>query len=81
MTETQSAPSVGAPDPELNTSPIFDGNEEDLSLDQELETAVCYFNNETFAIGSYVCSGNELLRCEGRGIWMREGACNTDEPE
>ena len=81
MTEAQSAPNVGAPDPELKTSPIFDGSEEDMSLDQELETGVCYFNNETFSIGSYVCSGNELLRCEGRGIWVREGACYTGDSE
>jgi len=40
-------------------------DEEDASLEQELETDACYFNNETFTIGSYVCSGNELLRCEG----------------
>ena len=81
MTEAHAAPSVGAPDPELKTSPIFDGNEGELSLDQELETGVCYFNNEVFAIDDYVCSGNELLRCEGRGVWVREGACYTEEPE
>ena len=81
MTEAHTAPSVGAPDPELKTSPIFDGNEGELSLDQELGTGVCYFNNEVFAIGDYVCSGNELLRCEGRGVWVREGACYTEEPE
>ena len=81
MTEAHAAPSVGAPDPELKTSPIFDGNEDELSLDQELETGVCYFNNEVFAIGDYVCSGNELLRCEERGVWLREGACYTEESE
>ena len=57
------------------------GSEKAASLDQELETGVCYFNNEAFAIDSYVCSGNELLRCEGRGIWVREGARYTDESE
>ena len=75
MIEANSAPDVGAPDPELKTSPIFDGSEEAPSLDQELETGVCYFNNEVFAIGDYVCSGNELLRCEERGVWVREGDC------
>jgi len=75
MTEAHAAPSVGAPDPEQKTSPIFDGVEDELSLDQELETGVCYFNNEVFAIGDYVCSGNELLRCEERGVWVREGDC------
>ena len=75
MIEAHTAPSVGAPDPELKTSPIFDGNE------GELAAGVCYFNNEIFAIGDYVCSGSELLRCEGRGIWIREGDCYTEESE
>lgn len=81
MTDPQTAPAVGAPDPELKNSPIFDGSEDEPSLDLELEAGVCYFNNEAFDIGSYVCSGNELLRCELRGVWIREGACYTEEPE
>ena len=82
MTSTGKAPHVGSPDPELRTSPIFDQSEEDyLSLDLELETGVCYFNGETFAIGDYVCSGNELLRCEGQGVWIREGTCYQEEAE
>lgn len=77
MREKGSAPTVGAPDPELKTSPIFDsGNSDELSLDRELEEGVCFFNNQTFAIGSYVCSGEELLRCEDRGVWIREGSCD-----
>lgn len=69
-------PQVGAPDPELNTSPIFDEYEE-ISLDLELETGACYFNNVTYRIGQYVQSGSELLRCEGRGVWVREGEMRT----
>jgi hypothetical protein len=76
MSERGKAPDVGAPDPELRNSPIFDENSsDDLDLDLELEEGVCFFNNEKFEIGAYVCSGNELLRCEGRGVWMREGSC------
>ena len=61
------APKVGAPDPELRNSPIFDSNDADeLSLDLELETGVCYFNAQSYPLGSYVCSGDELLRCEER---------------
>jgi hypothetical protein len=68
------APQVGAPDPELKNSPIFDeDDEESLSLDLELETGACFFNNERYAIGDYVRSGNELLHCEGRGVWVRTG--------
>jgi hypothetical protein len=69
---TDHVPQVGAPDPELKTSPIFDEDEE-ASLDLELESGVCYFNNAAYKIGQYVLSGHELLRCEGRGVWIREG--------
>lgn len=65
-------PQVGAPDPELNTSPIFDDDEE-ISLDLELEAGVCYFNNVTYPIGQYLLSGSELLHCEERGVWVRKG--------
>lgn len=65
-------PQVGAPDPERRTSPIFDQDDE-ISLDLELEAGVCYFNDAAYAIGNYVRSGSELLRCEGRGVWIREG--------
>lgn len=76
MTKPISAPKVGVPDPELKTSPIFDSTDfDELSLDMELESGVCYFNNVPYKIGQYVCSGEELLRCEGRGVWVREGTC------
>jgi hypothetical protein len=65
-------PQVGAPDPELDTSPIFD-EEEEMSLDLELERGACYFNSVAYPIGQYVRSGNELLRCEERGVWIRTG--------
>ncbi len=69
-------PQVGAPDPELNTSPILDGEDrEDYSLEAEEGDGFCYFNDQTYALGDYVCSGNELLRCEGQGVWVREGSC------
>lgn len=77
MTDTKrQAPKVGAPDPELKNSPVFDSTDSDeLSLDLELESGVCYFNAQSYALGSYVCSGDELLRCEERGVWIREGTC------
>jgi hypothetical protein len=65
-------PEVGSPDPERNTSPIFDEYDE-ISPDLELEEGICYFNDVAYPIGQYVRSGSELLRCEGRGVWMREG--------
>ncbi|OQX30602.1 MAG: hypothetical protein B0D96_11275 [Candidatus Sedimenticola endophacoides] len=67
---------VGAPDPELRNSPVFDEADADLlSYDAELESGVCYLNDHRFALGDYVCSGNELLRCAGRGVWVRQGDC------
>jgi len=64
---------VGAPDPERRTSPIIDDEAEELSLDYELETGVCYFNATAYPIGSYVLSGDEVLHCEERGVWVRSG--------
>jgi len=76
MTDYKKAPKVGAPDPELKNSPIFDRETDDYpSLDLELESGACYFNDLSYAIGQYVCSGDDLLRCEERGIWVREGSC------
>lgn len=69
---TGKLPHVGAPDSELKTSPVFDEADE-VSLDLELEAGVCYFNNVAYPIGQYVLSGNELLHCEGLGVWMRRG--------
>lgn len=68
---------VGAPDPELKTSPIFD-EYDDLSLDLELEAGVCYFNDVAYAVGQYVRSGSELLHCEERGVWVRKGEVRPD---
>lgn len=75
MAERLDVPDVGAPDPELKNSPIFDRESEEFELmDLELESGACYFNNVAYANGSYVCSGNELLHCE-RGVWIRKDSC------
>lgn len=75
---TDHLPEVGAPDPELLTSPIFDEYDE-ISLDMELEAGACYFNDVAYPVGQYVRSGSELLRCEGRGVWMRVGEMRPSE--
>lgn len=74
MTRRIDIPQVGSPDPELRTSPIFDrvAAEEELSLDWELETGVCYFNATAYRLGEYVRSGDDLLHCEERGIWIKK---------
>ena len=69
---------VGAPDPERRTSPILDEYEE-LSLDMEIETGACYFNDVSYPVGTYVRSGSELLHCEERGVWVRKGEMRPDE--
>lgn len=71
-------PQVGAPAPDLNTSPIFDEYDEDAPAEFDIETGVCYFNGEAYRIGEYVLSGSELLRCERRGVWVREGEMRPD---
>ena len=79
MPQSRTTPQVGAPDPEAKNSPIFDEDDQDyLSLDLELEASACYFNGKSYRIGDYICSGNELLRCEEKGVWVREGDCAPD---
>ena len=65
---------VGAPDPELKNSPVIDSEIEEgefSGVDREVE--VCYFNGVVYPVGDYVCSGDELLRCEN-GVWVRSGS-------
>ena len=69
---TDQVPQVGAPDPERDTSPIFDEQEE-ISLDPQLERGACYFNSLAYPIGEYVRSGSDLLHCEEPGVWVRKG--------
>ena len=71
---------VGAPDPELNTSPIIEDTDEEFEVAaQEVEDLpVCYFNNSSYPNGKYVCSGSgELLHCNS-GLWVREGTCDPE---
>jgi hypothetical protein len=69
---------VGAPDPEHKTSPILDEVDEDLPADIDVETGVCYFNDVAYRLGDCVLSGSEMLRCEKRGVWVREGEMRPD---
>lgn len=71
-------PDVGAPDPELQTSPIMDEAEDD-SMEGELEAGVCYFNGAPYPMGQYVRSGVEVLRCDPPGVWVVVGEPGPDE--
>lgn len=74
-------PHVGAPDPELNNSPIADELDEEYEvIKQEVPgEPVCYFNGMSFSNDQYVCSGTTLLKCN-YGIWLRQGTCDPDNP-
>lgn len=81
MAEIPRPPAVGAPDPELENSPIAEETDEDFEV-LRLETPeqpLCLFNGVAYPHGSLVCSGTVLLRCE-HGIWVRQGSCDPDNP-
>ena len=67
-----SHPQVGAPDPELETSPIV-GEDDEAEVEPNVRAGSCLFNGVAYRIGDFVLSGSELLRCEAPGVWVREG--------
>lgn len=81
MSNTINASQVGAQDLELRNSPVSeDADEESEILKQEVPgEPLCYFNDQSYSNGIYVCSGNALLRCD-YGIWVRTGSCDADNP-
>jgi len=81
MTERIHAKEVGAPNPELKTSPIVEDTDEffEFAGQHIPDTPVCYFNDKVFPEGDYICSGSELLRCV-KGVWLCEGSCDQDNP-
>lgn len=82
MNKPQRQVDVGSQAPEARTSPILEeGDEEFEVLAQEVEQqGQCYFNNVSYGHGTFVCSGSsEQLRCE-KGIWVREGSCDSTNP-
>jgi len=81
MTELKYTKDVGAPDPELKSSPIAEENDEetDVLRQEEPGEPVCYFNNESFETGAYVKSGTSILKCV-YGIWVPSGPADPDNP-
>jgi hypothetical protein len=81
MAERVHALQVGAPDPEKRNSLVVEESDYDFGVrGQEVpETPVCYFNGQPFAEQAFVCSGDELLRCE-KGVWVRSGSCDPINP-
>ena len=81
MKEAKTALRVGAPDPELKTSPILEEyDEEALVMAQEFdELPVCWFNGVAYPAGVIVHSGDgAILRCE-KGVWVRQGSVDPDD--
>lgn len=65
---------VGVPNPDLDTSPIV-GEDDEVEVEPNVAGGGCSFNGQRFRIGDFVQSGDELLRCEAPGVWVREGEC------
>ena len=69
---------VGVPDPELKNSPVIDAEiEEGEFSGVDSDAQVCYFNGIRYPVGDYVCSGDDILRCEN-GEWVRTGSRHDD---
>ena len=80
-TVTKHTIDIGAADPELNTSPIAEENDEltDILRQQVPGEPMCFFNNQGFTNGDYIISGSTRLKCD-YGIWIPSGPANTDNP-
>lgn len=82
MTTLHKPTQVGSIDPELKTSPVIEEmDEEHAALAMEVEDMpTCYYNDSAFNDGDYVCAGTgAMLRCE-KGLWVRTGSCDPDNP-
>lgn len=65
-------PQVGIPDPDRDTSPIV-GEDDETEVEPNVTAGRCTFNGAAYRIGDVVLSGDERLRCEAPGVWVREG--------
>lgn len=82
MTTRHQPVRVGSSDPELKTSPILEERDEEYNvLAQEVEEQpACYFNSVAYPDGTYACSGSGILLHCDKGIWIRQGGCDPDNP-
>ena len=51
------------------------GVTDELSVVLVVVACICYFNTQSYAVCSDVCSGNELLGCGVQAVWVRKGGC------
>lgn len=82
MTTNNTFQMVGAPDPELKTSRILEESDEEYDvLSQEVDDVpYCFFNDVMYKDGDYVCSGSSILLHCVKGLWIRQGGCDPDNP-
>ena len=71
MTYSKNLIDVGAPVPDMKTSPIFlDMEDERQIIEAEIpEERVCYFNDKSYPHDTYIKSTGTILRCD-RGAWV-----------
>lgn len=43
--------------------------------DTEYEAGYCWYNDQKYSPGSYVCAGRQRMRCEPNGTWSARGGC------
>jgi hypothetical protein len=81
MTEQGGTEQVGDQDPELHNSPIANESDDvDYDLHEEVSgLSSCLFNDKKYANGTFVRSGDTLLRCD-RGVWIVSGGSDPDNP-
>ncbi len=75
---TTRLPQLGVPDPERNTSPILEEQEE-RNPELDMENRVCHFNDAVYSVGDLVLCGAEVLRCDEGGVWVRQAEVRTDQ--
>ncbi len=81
MSKIKSIPHVGTQVPELKNSPVADDMDDEIYVvGQEVEEQpVCYYNNKSYANGSYVNTGAEVLLCNN-GLWVYQSSSDSDKP-
>ena len=47
--------------------------DDDIEVEPNVAGGGCLFNGVGYALGDFVVSGAELLRCERPGVWVRGG--------
>jgi hypothetical protein len=74
-------PQVGAPDPELENSPIAAEEDEDTDVvrQQVPGEPVCFFNGSSYKHGEFVASGSQVLKCS-YGVWIESGSTDDRNP-